>query len=174
MQRRKLAFVGRNVLLSKDIYFKNPKYIKIGNKCQIGPECRIEAWDYYAGKKFNPQIEFGIDVRINSKCHIGAINKISIGNNVLIGSNVMIMDHSHGKNEYGEMKLHPSKRQLYSKGPVIIGCNCWLGENVVVLPNVSIGDFSVIGANAVVTKDIPPFSVAVGNPAKVVKRIKHS
>mgnify|MGYP002627281243 CR=1 FL=1 len=102
---------------------------------------------------------------------IGAINKIVIGDECLLGSHVMIIDHSHGKNEFEEMKIHPSSRDLFSKGEIVIGEKCWLCENVVILPGVHIGECCVIAANSVVTKDIPAYSVAAGNPARVVKSI---
>lgn len=171
LKKNKLHSMGKNTVFSGDILLKNPDCIIFGEECKIGPGCRIEAWNKYGDDKFNPSIVFGNDVRVNSKCHIGAINSIKIGNNTLIGSNVIIIDHSHGKNDYGEMSIHPSDRRLYSKGPISIGDYCWICENVCILPNVSIGDHCTIGANAVVTKDIPPYSVAVGNPARVVKRI---
>lgn len=171
LKRNKIASLGKDAIFSGDIKLINPKYITIGSKCRIGPNCKLEAWDKYQGEKFNPTIKLGNDVRINSNCHVGAINKIVIGDNTLIGSNVLIIDHSHGRNTFKEAKIHPSERQLYSKGPIVIGKYCWICENVCILPDVHVGECSVIGANAVVTKDIPPYSVAVGNPAKVVKRI---
>lgn len=67
--------------------------------------------------------------------------------------------------------MPPIKRQLNSKGETIIGNKVWLGDNVVVLSGVKIGNNSIIGANSVVTKDIPSFSIAVGSPAKVIKTI---
>lgn len=167
-----LHAVGQNTVFSGDMEILNGNHITIGNDCYIGPKCRLEAWDKYNNQKFNPCIILGNDVRINSRCHIGAINKVIIGDQCLIGSNVMIIDHSHGRNSLSEIDIHPGDRNLYSKGPVIIGPKTWLCENVVVLPNVKIGKSCVIGASAVVTKDIPDYSVAVGNPAKVVKTLK--
>ena len=99
LKRRKLGFFGKRAVFSGDTIFKNPKYISLGEECKIGPGCRIEAWDCYGEDKFNPSIKLGNDVRINSKCHIGAIDSVEIGDNTLIGSNVVIIDHSHGKNE---------------------------------------------------------------------------
>ena len=63
-------------------------------------------------------------------------------------------------------------RFVTSKGPVIIGNNVWIGDKATVLPNVTIGDGAVIAANAVVTKDVPPYSIVAGNPAKVIKQTK--
>ena len=69
--------------------------------------------------------------------------------------------------------VHPdTRRSLYEYGkPVTIGDNVWIGGNAVVLPGVTIGSNSVIGAGSVVTRDVPPWSIAVGNPCKVIKTI---
>ena len=165
------AHKGKRVLACRRLTVRNPKYFAIGDYCYFGPNCRIEAWNRYNDKDYNPKIIIGRDVRINSTCHIGAINKIVIGDECLLGSHVMIMDHSHGRNKFEELNVHPSKRDLFSKGEIIIGEKCWLCENVVILPGVHIGKCCVIGANSVVTKDVPAYSVVAGNPARVVKNI---
>ena len=67
------------------------------------------------------------------------------------------------------MLQDPLKRPIVSKGPVRIGDNVWIGDKATILPNVSIGNGAIIAANAVVTKDVPPYSVAAGNPAKIIK-----
>lgn len=163
---------GRNVTVIPEMQLMNPQYICIGDDCYFGPGCRIEAWDAYNDKHFSPKIEFGNDVRINSDCHIGCIRHIRIGDQTLLGSHVMIIDHSHGCMSKEEAAVHPSLRDLFSKGEVVIGKRCWIGENACILPGVHIGDGCVIGANAVVTKDMPAYSVIAGNPAKVVKTIQ--
>ena len=68
------------------------------------------------------------------------------------------------------MQIPPLRRELFSKGPVLIKKNVWLGRNVCVMPNVVIGEGAVIGANSVVTHDIPDYSVAVGSPARVIRQ----
>lgn len=146
----------------------NGKYIQIGNS-YLFKGCRIEAIDWYQGKIYKPQIIIEDGVNINPDCHIGAIHKIVIEENVLIGSHVLITDHFHGKIEAEELKIPPVKRKLYSKGPVIIKRNVWIGENAVILPGVTIGENAIIGANAVVTKDVPSNAVVGGNPARVIK-----
>ena len=163
------ATIGNDVTVMPKLRVRNPKYIVVGDSCYFGRNCRIEAWDKYLDDDFTPKIIFGKDVRINSTCHIGCINKIEIGDQTLLGSHVMIIDHSHGRNNADELALHPSERRLYSKGEVRIGKRCWICENAVILPGVHIGDETTIAANAVVTKDIPSRCVAAGNPAKVVK-----
>lgn len=179
----------RNAIVSKrfcymshnddaDVYMEYPvcvyghKYIRCGDfSSRAG--LRLECWDTYIGQKYTPSLIIGNNVCFNFRCHVGVINKVVIGNNVLIGSNVLITDHAHGCTDESDIDVEPSKRSLYSKGPVIIEENVWIGENVSILPNVRIGRNSVIGANSVVTKDLPPYSIAVGNPVKVIKIIRN-
>ena len=70
------------------------------------------------------------------------------------------------------MKKSPVEREIYSKGAVRIGNNVWIGDKATILPGVTIGDGVIIGANSVVTKNIPDYCVVGGNPAKVIKSIK--
>ncbi len=164
--------LGNRVFAFRKLSVKNPKYMTIGNYCWFGPGCRIEAWDKYNDKTYKPKIVIGNEVKINSTCHIGAINHVEIGDQTLLGSHVMIMDHSHGSNSYSELSVAPTNRDLYSKGEVVIGKRCWICENAVILPNVHIGDGCIIGANCVVTKDVPANCVVAGNPGRIVKEIK--
>lgn len=164
------AISGNGISVCRGMELRGPEYMSIGDNCYFGPNCRIEAWNRYNSQTYSPSIEIGNNVHINSTCHIGSINRITIEDDCLFGSHVMLIDHAHGTSTYNDMLMHPSKRDLYSKGSIVIGRRCWLCENVVVLPSVHIGEGCIIGANSVVTKDVPPFSVAVGNPAIVVKR----
>ena len=104
-------------------------------------------------------------------CHIGCINEVKIGARVLIASRVYISDHSHGGTTLKDLSVPPNERLLQSKGPVIIEDDVWLGEGVAVMLRVHIGNSSIIDVNSVVTKDIPPNSVAAGSPARVIKSI---
>ena len=163
--------IGKNVTFEPFSSLMNPGYISIGDECYVGPNCRIEAWNHYLQQEFSPEIVLGNDVRINSRCHIGAITSVRIEECCLLGSGVFITDHSHGAVSIDEAQLHPSNRPLFSKGDVVIGRNTWVGENAVILPGVHIGECCVIGAAAVVTKSVPPYSVVAGNPARVVRRL---
>lgn len=91
----------------------------------------------------------------------------------MFGKYVTVTDNSHGHNDsLEELDTAPLLRPVYSKGPVIIEDNVWIGDKAIILPNVTIGKGSIIGAGAVVTKDIPPYCIAVGNPAKVIRKIE--
>ena len=130
---------------------------------------RIEAF----GDGTQTKIEIGDFVSFGEHVHVGAVNKITFGSNVLLGSRIIIIDHNHGKyngDEQSSPLEPPSKRILYSSGPVVIEENVWIGDGVVVLPNVKIGKGSVIAANTVVNKNIDPYSLVVGNPMKVIKK----
>lgn len=145
------------------------EHIYLRGGLNVLPDCRIEV--IKSGAYPTPILEIGENVSMNYRVHIGVINKVIIGNNVLIGSNVLITDHSHGRGDGDERLIPPTKRPLFSKGPVIIEENVWIGENCCILPNVTIGKGSIVGANSVVTHDCPPYSVICGNPAKIVKML---
>ena len=109
----------------------------------------------------------GERTNIGSYNAIGVCNKITIGNNVLFGPHIHINDHSHC---YHDISRPIMNQPIYSKGPIVTEDDCWLGFGSHILSGVTIGKHCVIGANSVVTKSIPPYSVAVGSPAKVVKQ----
>lgn len=146
-------------------------YISIGENFNASSRLILEAYDSHLENKYTPEITIGDNVRINYDCHIGCVNKVLIGNNVLIASKVFITDHFHGDTTLDSLALPPNLRKVISKGPVIIEDNVWIGEGVAIMPNVKIGKNAIIGANAVVTKDVPSNCVVGGNPAKIIKQI---
>lgn len=102
------------------------------------------------------------------------MDSVEIGDGCMFASHVYISDNSHGVYGGGNYihsspEIPPDHRQ-YITAAVKIGKNCWLGEGVIVMPGVTIGDGCVIGAHSVVNKDIPPASIAVGSPARTIKR----
>ena len=167
----KLKYIGANSILPDISIIKNPQYISIGNNFASMYNLRIEAWDEYRGQRFYPEIIIGNDVILNTDVHIGCINKVVIGDNVLLASRIYISDHSHGEINVEELSIAPTARKLVSKGPVILEDNVWIGEGVCIMPGVTIGRNSIIGANSVVTKSIPANVVAAGIPANVIKQL---
>lgn len=158
---------ARLIRLPFDI--RNKKYIQIGKNFTSGFNCRIEAIPL--SKDQNICISIGDNVQMNDFVHIGSVSSIKIGNYVLMASKIYISDHNHGSYtlQNSDSPLTPPiDRPIFGK-EVIIEDNVWIGESVCILPGVTIGKGSIIGALAVVTKDIPPYSIAVGNPAKVIK-----
>ena len=163
--------VGRNVYIGKIDLLKGAQYISLADNVSISERCIIEVYDSYHEQKFAPILTIGTNSHIGDDGHITCINRVQIGNNVLMGRKIFITDNAHGASERDLLDTAPNKRPLTSKGPVIIEDNVWIGEMVCIMPGVRIGKGSIIGANAVVTKDIPPYSVAAGNPARIIKQL---
>jgi acetyltransferase-like isoleucine patch superfamily enzyme len=119
--------------------------------------------DFYAGK--DAVLEIGDRAFINTGVGICATKAIKIGHHVKIGDKTKIIDSD----------FHPaSPDKPIKQKPIVIGNNVWIGAQASILPGVTIGDHSVIGAGAVVAKDIPDRCVAVGNPARIVRRFEAS
>ena len=167
--RRKFLYIGKDSFIRFPVSIHNPKFIKLGNNFRAENGLILEAFDKYGEDSFSPKIIFGDNCSFGYHCHIGAINKIQIGNNLLAASNIFISDHSHGENSLNEASIPPVKRRLVSKGPISIGNNVWIGEGVTILSGVTIGDGCILGANSVVVGDIPAKSIAAGNPAKILR-----
>lgn len=156
------------------MYLKGENYIHLGDHVTLGRNVVIEAWDSFGEQSFKPVIVMGKNSSIGDDGHIACINKIEIGESVRMGRKVFITDHSHGASNFSELNIAPNKRPLYSKGPVIVEDNVWIGEMVCITPGVHIGRGAIIGANAVVTHDVPAYCVVGGNPAKIIKILKNS
>ena len=170
MNRGKFLHFGKNNEIHPKVkLIVGGKYISIGSNVVLGSGLQLTAWDRFGEQRFTPSIEIGDNVSIGDGAHITAISSIRIGNNVLTGKNILITDNSHGAVTLDELETAPNKRPLFSKGPVVIGDNVWIGEMASILPGVRIGEGSVIGAGAVVTRDVPPRCVAVGNPARIIE-----
>lgn len=168
--RTRLFFPGAR-LIRFPFELRNHRYIDLGTGLTTGSGCRLEALP--PTKPQQACIRFGRNVQLNDYVHIGAIQEIVIGDEVLIASKVFITDHNHGSFDQEQSQeallLAPISRPLYAKA-VHIGARCWLGENVVILPGVSLGEGCVVGASAVVTKSFPPYSLIIGNPGRLYKR----
>ena len=163
-------YCGVNPRIYKPVSLKGLKYIRLGDNFKLDFGGILEAWDMHNGIAFSPQVIVGNNVSFGKNCHIGCINQVVIEDNVLVGSGVMIIDHNHGESFENEFHIPPNKRKLYSKGPIYICENVWIGENACILHGVTIGKNSIVGANAVVTKNIPSNCVVAGNPAKIIKK----
>jgi acetyltransferase-like isoleucine patch superfamily enzyme len=162
--KRGFQAIGDECKIGKNSYFQNKKYIEIGNGTTILANARLQS---YAHLTKNPGF-----IKIGNNCYIGfyfsalAGADIEIEDNVLIASHVLISSENHSIDP--ESKI-PYMDQPLDCASVKIGEGTWIGEKAIILPGVKIGKKCVIGAGSIVTKSIPDFSIAVGNPAKVIK-----
>jgi len=121
--------------------------------------------------KHNCYIGSGHGLVVGDRTQLGQNARIDqavrLGNDVVMGPDVVIMTNAH---RFDAVDVPINQQGNFPLAPVTIGNDVWLGTRVVVLPGVTIGDGAVIGAGSIVTKDIPPLSVAVGNPAKVLRQ----
>ncbi len=159
--------------LGKNSKILGTRGITIGEGAYINRNAWIEAVHDFAGQSFNPFIQIGRGFSASDRIHITSINHIEIGDNCLFGSGVFVSDHNHGAyrgDEQSTPSEFPIQRRLVSHGPVIIGSNVWLGDNVVVMGPVRIGNGVVVGANSVITRDLPDRVIAVGIPARIIKK----
>ena len=137
---------------------KRKQKITIGNNVSIGRFARIG------------NTTKGIFIGSNSSIGQFAtvLGNVSIGENSLIASGVSFLGGNHNMNP----ELNQGYMAPYNdlEGDINIANNCWIGEKVIIVPGVSVGEYCIIGAGSVVTKDFPPYSLLVGNPAKVIKK----
>lgn len=167
----RFAYAPGHIYIGTNCVIIGHRHIRLDGRFVAMARNRIEAIERHGERRFTPRLHIGDDVSMEYDCHIGCVNEVRIGSRVLIASRVYISDHAHGDTSAENMGMPPNSRPIISKGPVVIEDEVWLGEGVVVMPGVRIGRSSIIGANAVVTHDIPPFSVAVGVPARVIKTL---
>ena len=113
---------------------------------------------------FGKNITIGKDVFINSGCHFQDQGGIEIGDGALIGHNVVLATINHD--------LNPKENRKNHYAAIKIGAHVWIGSNATVLPGVTIGDYAVVAAGAVVTRDVPALTVVGGVPAKVLKVVR--
>lgn len=126
---------------------------------------------------YGENIHIGNNTEINHNCVFLDCNKITIGENVLIAPSVQLYTASHPLEVSKRVPKNAqnAKEMVYcvnKSAPITIGNNVWIGGGAIVLPGVTIGDGAVIGAGSVVTRDIPPNVLALGNPCKVVRKLE--
>lgn len=170
--KRRFAIWGhKSIIAFKAANLSGLEYIQVGEQTEIDKNVCLTAWKHYRTFQYAPQIVIGNNCHIGAGAHITSIHGITIGDNLLTGTNILITDNAHGASERELLDVHPEHRPLYSKGKVEIGHNVWLGNNVCILPGVTVGNGVIVAANSVVTKSVPDYTVVAGVPAQIVKRI---
>ena len=150
--------IGNNSVILGKIDTDCSGKIQIGSNCVISPWVVLKEWGGY--------IRIGNNCSVNSFSHISGNGGVEIGNDVRIATQCVIISANHN---YDRSDM-PIVNQGETKEKIVIEDDCWLGAGVTVLAGVTIGRGSGIGAGSVVTHSIMPYSVAVGVPAKVIKK----
>lgn len=171
---KKKAIIGDNCQITSSFGFTNtssPQNINVGNNCLIG--CSLTAL-------FGGQIHIGDNTYIGNRTIIGASNLIKIGSDVIISDDVIIFDNNNHPIE-PELRIKMSRSGNYfsnewtwqhaKSAPIVIEDNVWIGKRAAILKGVHIGKGSIIGLGAIVTKDVPPYCIVAGNPARIVKTL---
>lgn len=180
--RRLFKEVGKGVIFGKGIALRHPRHITIGHRVAIddytmldasgaGKEGMIIENDVIISRNCVVQGKTG-PVVIGKKTDIGCNAIISSVVGIFIGRSVLIAGNCYiggGRYVADRLDLPMMEQGLYSKGPVVIGDDVWLGAGAVVLDGVRIGKGCIVGAGAVVTKDMPNYAIATGVPARVVR-----
>lgn len=163
---RKWLHLGEKPIFGIGCVIHNEQYISIGDRMRIGRNSFLSCYDTCRGGDTIPHLNIGNDFAARENLKILCADYISIGNNVTLAGNILITDENHGDNPETDNYLE----NPLSVSPVYIEDGVWIGENAIILPGCRIGKKSIIGAGSVVTKSIPAYCIAVGNPCKVIKR----
>lgn len=157
---------GLNLMKSSLINALSYEGVEIGDNFTLGKYSIIECTGVL--RNVGNSLKIGNNVGINHYCFIGVRGDIEIGDNVIFGPRVNIFSENHN---FDSIEI-PIKNQGVTKGKTIIGSDVWIGANVSIMSGVNIGDGCVIAAGAVVTKNIPAYSIIGGVPAKIIKSRK--
>jgi acetyltransferase-like isoleucine patch superfamily enzyme len=159
--------LGKKSYIDDSLHIMGKKNISLSNNVFVGYKSWLAAIPHTNSQVC--ELLIGSGTRIGNFNHIYATRSIIIGNNVLTADKVYISDNMHNYEDISIPIIHQNIKQLKT---VVIKDGAWIGENVCII-GANVGKNTVIGANSVVTKDIPDYCVAVGSPAKIIKRFNN-
>ena len=169
----------RNLNIDLPRNISGPERIFFGDDVNLGPGSFLIAVQRYPSRKmaspdhplepqtFEPTLRIGNRVTATANLQLFVQASITIEDDVMFASNVFINDGSHG---YQTATVPYKYQPIFKVAPITVERGCWIGQNVVIMPGVTIGAYTVIGANAVVTRSLPARCIAAGSPARVLKQ----
>lgn len=163
--KRIFGCVGKHTFIYSPRLIFGCKRIKIGSRTTIEKDSTLYSVSEFAGVVLDGEIIIGNNCYINHSFNVTCANSVIIENNVTIAFNVAVFDNNHGINN---ININYNKQPLQVNSSIKIAEGAWIGANCFILA--SIGKGCVIGANSVITKPIPDYCIAVGNPARVIKK----
>jgi acetyltransferase-like isoleucine patch superfamily enzyme len=165
--RSRFAAWGRHSRLGLGAKLDGPEFVRVGDNVTIGSHVWLNAKDDRGDGQAT--LAIGDGTYIGRFVQINAWQSVEIGHSVLVADRVMITDADH---DFQDLEL-PIRQQGDSfRGPVVLRDGCWIGIGAVILPGVTVGRNAIVGANAVVTRDVPDRAVAAGVPARIIKQLQ--
>ncbi len=167
--RRSLKKCGSNVNVVSPETFNDPRHVSLGDTVWIMDHTSVSVMTEYwwTKQRFTPEVIIDDGAFINRFCLISSLNRIYIGKKAIIADGVYIADYTHG---YEDISKAITENPMEIYGTVEIGDGSWIGAHACVFGNLTIGRHCIVGANAVCTRSLPDYSIAVGAPARIVKR----
>jgi acetyltransferase-like isoleucine patch superfamily enzyme len=169
-----LCLRGMKLPLSSAIgphhHIKGCKHISIGKGTVIRHNATVNMYSSYAGVSLHPSLTLGNNVFVSPGFLAEVADSILIEDNVTIGCSVTLLSDSHGT----DPSLLSYRDCPLKTGPVVLKQGCWLGKDVIVMPGVTIGVKTIVGAGSIVTESLPDYVMAVGSPARIIKRYNHT
>ena len=160
-----LGICGRNVKINAPGTIGHPELMEIGDDTEILDGARLQTYPELVDGQ--PKIIIGKRCFLGYRLCILAGADVVIGDDVLMASDITLCSHNHGINPDIDI---PYMSQKLTCKPIKIGDNCWIGDKSIIVAGVSIGRGTIIGAGSIVTKDIPDYCIAAGNPARIIKK----
>ena len=166
LRNKRLISVGRNFIAEDyaEIQGLSRRGVIFGDRVTVGRFAMIRPSNYYGGE-IGEGLVVGDNSNIGASCYIGCSGFIRIGSNVMMSPRVSLYAENHNFSDV----TRPMKAQGVSREPIVIEDDCWIASHAVVLAGVTIGRGSIIAAGSVVTKDVPPYSIIGGSPARVIR-----
>lgn len=166
----RFAHFGHKTLVYKPRAILNPHRIEIGDRVLIHDGAMFSVVEELHGRRYEPRLRIGSGTNIGHGIWFSCVGQMEIGENNLMGHNILLADSYH---EYHDPHTPVMHQPMAEPQGVRIEPGCIVGPHVAILAGVTVGANSFIAANAVVTKSVPPNSVVVGNPARVIRRYDH-
>ncbi|MBF6588994.1 MAG: acyltransferase [Ktedonobacterales bacterium] len=166
LRNKRYIRAGRNLIVEDyaEIQGLSRQGITFGDRVSIGRFAMIRPSGYYGGE-LGEGLSVGDHSNIGAYCYIGCAGFIRIGSNVMMSPRVSLYAENHN---FAEV-TRPMKEQGVTRAPIVIEDDCWIASHSVILAGVTIGRGSIIAAGSVVTRDVPPYSIVAGSPARVLR-----
>lgn len=164
--KRKFAAIGKKSYFRNPIFLSGTRYIHMGEDVAFWDHARVEVIDSWNDQTFTPRLNLGNHINIGQNCHITLAERIDIEDGVVCTARVMITDIHHVTDD---LTIPVLDQGIVTK-PVRICEGAFIGLGAMIMPGVTVGKHAVVGAGAIVTKDVPDYATVVGAPARIVKQ----